>query len=94
MAEHFGTQSGRDVDKLSSTPWRSGCTGAPLLLGALAYFDCQVLTDFEAGDHRLVLGRVVDGAVLNPDGRPLLYSATGNLDQSADLYAKEFCRLT
>ncbi|WP_162071149.1 flavin reductase family protein [Burkholderia sp. THE68] len=93
LAEHFGTQSGRTVDKLSSTAWRPGRTGAPLLLDALAYFDCQVLTDVEAGDHRLIVGRVVDGGVRSPDGQPLLYSATGNLDQSADLYAKDFCRL-
>ena len=91
LAEHFGTQSGRAVDKLSSTPWRSGRTGAPLLLGALAYFDCQAVSDVEAGDHRLVMGQVVDGAVLALDGQPLVYAATGDLDQSDDLYAKEFC---
>jgi hypothetical protein len=37
------------------------------------------------------MGRVVDGAVLIPDGQPLIYAATGDLDQSADLYAKDFC---
>jgi flavin reductase (DIM6/NTAB) family NADH-FMN oxidoreductase RutF len=91
VAEHFGTHSGRTLDKLAGTPWRSGQTGAPLLLGALAYFDCQVVSDVEAGDHRLVTGRVVDGAVLSPDGQPLIYAETGDLDQSADLYPKEFC---
>ena len=90
LAKHFGTQSGRTVDKLSSTPWRPGRTGAPLLLDALAYFECQVLSDVEAGDHRLVIGGVVDGAVLVGDGQPLLDAATGNLDQSTDLYPKEF----
>jgi flavin reductase (DIM6/NTAB) family NADH-FMN oxidoreductase RutF len=89
-AEHFGTQSGRAVDKLSSVQWRAGRTGAPLLPDALAYFDCQTVTDIEAGDHRLVVGQVVDGAVLDPDGQPLLYAATGNLDGSADLYPADF----
>lgn len=91
LAEHFGTKSGRTVDKLSSTSWRAGLTGAPLLQDALAYFDCQVINEAEAGDHRLMLGRVVDGAVLDANGQPLLYSATGNLDHSAELYAKAFC---
>lgn len=93
LAKHFGTQSGRTVDKLSSTPWRAGQTGAPLLVDALAYFECQVIIDVEAGDHRLVVGRVVDGGVLDPDSSPLLYAATGDLDQSNKLYAKEFCEL-
>ena len=94
LAEHFGTQSGRTVDKLSSIKWRAGRTGAPLLVDALACFECQAVIDVEAGDHRLVVGRVVDGAVLSPDAQPLLYAATGNLDQSAELYAKTFCELT
>ncbi|WP_244158596.1 flavin reductase family protein [Caballeronia fortuita] len=92
-AEHFGTQSGRTVDKLSATPWRAGRTGAPLLIDALAHIECQVVMDIEAGDHRLVVGRVVDGAVLAADASPLLYASTGDLDQSAELYAKEFCQL-
>ncbi|SAK63853.1 flavin reductase domain-containing protein [Caballeronia catudaia] len=94
LAEHFGTQSGRAVDKLSSMQWRAGRTRAPLLIDALACFECQIVLDVEAGDHRLIVGRVVDGAVLAPDAQPLLYAATGNLDQSAELYSKEFCELT
>jgi flavin reductase (DIM6/NTAB) family NADH-FMN oxidoreductase RutF len=90
LAGHFGTHSGRTINKLSSTPWRAGRSGAPLLLDALAYFDCRLLTEVEAGDHRLVIGRVIDGAVLSLEARPLLYAATGDLDQSAQLYAKAF----
>ncbi|WP_309243241.1 MULTISPECIES: flavin reductase family protein [unclassified Caballeronia] len=90
IAEHFGTHSGRTIDKLSSTPWRIGRSGAPLLLDAVAYFDCQVLSEAEAGDHRLVIGSVIDGGVLSPEAQPLLYAATGDLDQSAQLYAKAF----
>ena len=91
LAGHFGTQSCRTVDKLASIPWREGRTGAPVLLDALAYFECEVIREVEAGDHRLVIGRVVDGAVLAPNAPPLLYAATGNLDGSAELYPKEFC---
>jgi flavin reductase (DIM6/NTAB) family NADH-FMN oxidoreductase RutF len=91
LAEHFGTQSGRTVDKLPSIPWQTCKTGAPLLLGALAHFDCEVVNDIEAGDHRLVVGRVVDGAVVDPEGEPLIYSQTGDLDSSAGLYADDFC---
>jgi flavin reductase (DIM6/NTAB) family NADH-FMN oxidoreductase RutF len=90
FAEHFGTQSGRTVDKLASIPWRLAKTGAPLLDGALAYFDCHVVSDTPAGDHRLVVGRVTDGTVLNRNDHPLTYAQTGDLDMSAGLYPQDF----
>ncbi|KXU83908.1 flavin reductase [Paraburkholderia monticola] len=90
LARHFGTQSGRTVDKLASTRWQPGMTGAPLLLDALAHFDCRVVNDFEAGDHRLVVGQVLDGATVSPAGEPLIYAQTGNLDGSASLYPATF----
>lgn len=90
LAGHFGTKSGRAVDKLAATRWRAGMTGAPLLLDALAHFDCRVVDDFEAGDHRVVIGRVVDGALSGADGQPLIYAQTGNLDMSEELYPEAF----
>jgi flavin reductase (DIM6/NTAB) family NADH-FMN oxidoreductase RutF len=61
------------------------------LVDALAYFDCEVVRDIVAGDHRLVIGRVIDGAIVSPAGDPLLYAQTGDLDMSAGLYPQEFC---
>ncbi|WP_233849603.1 flavin reductase family protein [Paraburkholderia sp. HD33-4] len=90
LARHFGTQSGRTVDKLASTRWQPGMTGAPLLLDALAHFDCRVVNDFDAGDHRLVVGCVLDGTIVSPAGEPLIYAQTGNLDGSANLYPATF----
>src|SRR5690349_19278645 len=40
LARRFGTQSGREVDKLAGVAWRPGKSGAPVLDDALAYFDC------------------------------------------------------
>lgn len=90
LAAHFGTQSARTVDKLAAQRWRAGKTGAPLLLDALACFECGVVDDYEAGDHRLVVACVLDGAVLNPHGSPLLYAQTGNLDMSEALFPDTF----
>ncbi|MDY3551569.1 flavin reductase family protein [Gemmata sp. JC717] len=90
LARHFGTQSGRDIDKLAEVTWRAGATGAPILTAAAAYFDCQVVGDTEAGDHRLVIGRVVGGAVLASESRPLIYSDMGNLDGSTTLFPDAF----
>jgi flavin reductase (DIM6/NTAB) family NADH-FMN oxidoreductase RutF len=90
LAAHFGTQSAETVDKLASIPWRPARTGAPLLDDALAHFDCQVMDDIEAGDHRLVIGRVLDGTVRETHGAPLIYAQTGNLDDSLKLYPDTF----
>jgi hypothetical protein len=43
-----------------------------------------------AGDHELVLGRVIDGEILAPGAAPMTYAETGELDGSRDLYPRRF----
>ena len=51
----------RGADKFADVAWRpSPETGSPVLAGSLGYVDCRIHTVHEAGDHRLVVGRVVD----------------------------------
>jgi len=89
MASHFGTVSGRQTNKLAGVRWRPGLSGAPILVDTLAYIECELATVVPAGDHELVLGKVVDGAVLAHDEQPLLYRDTCNLDGARDLYPAE-----
>jgi flavin reductase (DIM6/NTAB) family NADH-FMN oxidoreductase RutF len=86
LARHFGTVSGRDADKLAGVPWHAGRLGAPILDQAIAWLECRITATSEAGDHRLIVARVVDGAVLTEDAAPLRYDETGNIDGSAALY--------
>ena len=86
LARRFGTRSGRNEDKLAGIRWRPGRTGAPILELALAYFDCELAGRHRAGDHELVLGRVVDGKIFEPGAAPLTYADTGDMDGSAELY--------
>jgi flavin reductase (DIM6/NTAB) family NADH-FMN oxidoreductase RutF len=86
LARRFGTQSGRDCDKLAGVPWRPGRRGAPILEDAIAYFDCELTESMGTGDHVLVVGRVVDGGILASDVPPMTYAETGDLDGSAALY--------
>jgi flavin reductase (DIM6/NTAB) family NADH-FMN oxidoreductase RutF len=90
LARRFGTRSGRDQDKLAGIPWRPGRSGAPILEAALAYFDCELAGRMRAGDHELVLGRVVDGKILDRNGKPLAYAETGEMDGSSSLYPGRF----
>ncbi|ONK13516.1 NADH-dependent flavin reductase [Streptomyces sp. MP131-18] len=52
-------------------------TGAPLLKGALATIECATEQRVTAGDHTLVIARVLDAAVPAVPGGPLLYYRAG-----------------
>jgi flavin reductase (DIM6/NTAB) family NADH-FMN oxidoreductase RutF len=90
LARHFGTQSGREVDKLAGRRWQAALGGAPVLMDGAAYLECRVIGRHDAGDHEIVLGQVVGGRVLAADASPMLYAETGNLDGSAELYPESF----
>lgn len=51
---------------------RSARTGAPLIEGAIAWFDCEVQTATHRGDHIVIVGLVVE-AWAAEGVRPLLY---------------------
>ncbi len=83
LAIHFGKQSGRDVDKFLKVSYFMDQTGAPILKDCLAYLDCRVLEELDAGDHTIFLGKVLNGRVL-AEGRGLQY-------QLADYLVAEAC---
>ena len=90
LATRFGTQTGREVDKIAGVRWRAGQFGAPVLSDAAAFLECRVTATMPAGDHVIVVAEVVDGAVLDEDARPLRYDETGNVDGSAALFPDAF----
>jgi flavin reductase (DIM6/NTAB) family NADH-FMN oxidoreductase RutF len=92
LARHFGTQSGRAVDKLVGQRWQAAHGGAPVLLDALGYLECRLVGRYPAGDHQLVLGQVVGGRLFAPAAVPMTYAETGDLDGSAELYPSTFQR--
>jgi flavin reductase (DIM6/NTAB) family NADH-FMN oxidoreductase RutF len=51
-------------------------TGCPILSDVLAWFECRVRATVPLGDHTLVVGRVLDGAVAR-DAEPLTTEVTG-----------------
>lgn len=48
-------------------------SGAPLIKGALATVECRTERRVEAGDHTLVIGRVLAAGLPQAEGGPLLY---------------------
>ena len=61
------------IDKFASLTWRPGQTGSPILDGVIAYIDCELVAEHDAGDHTIAVGRVVDLAVCAPEKPPLLF---------------------
>lgn len=58
---------------LAGLPVRPGASnGCPALEDALAHFECEVEARHEAGDHIIMIGRVLHFEY-SEDGRPLLY---------------------
>ncbi|MEU8526256.1 MULTISPECIES: flavin reductase family protein [Streptomyces] len=67
---------GRISDRLlfADVPWTRGEeSGAPLMGGALATLECRTENRVVAGDHTLVVGRVLTAALPTTDGGPLTY---------------------
>ncbi len=75
LAGRFARQATTADDKLADVPQQPAPSGAAILTGAVAYFDCEVVNLVEAGDHLLVLGKVEDAAVLK--NAAVLTSASG-----------------
>jgi flavin reductase (DIM6/NTAB) family NADH-FMN oxidoreductase RutF len=75
LAGQFARQAMQGEDKLAGVAHREGQTGSPILTDAVAFFDCELAFFVEAGDHYLLVGRVVEAGALR-DARPLVGGAT------------------
>lgn len=62
-------------DRFDGVGYHLSPDGLILLDGALAHIECHRHARYEAGDHTIVIGKVVGGAT--GDGRPLLYYRGG-----------------
>jgi 3-hydroxy-9,10-secoandrosta-1,3,5(10)-triene-9,17-dione monooxygenase reductase component len=63
---------GRRTDKFEAVPWTPSPGGAPIIDGVLTWIECTVETIHEAGDHYIVVGRVVALGDRSEE-RPLLF---------------------
>lgn len=62
----------RGEDKFGATAWEKGESGAPIITGSLATYECARDALHDAGDHVIFVGRVVH-ARFEPQRDPLLY---------------------
>ncbi|MFH8934752.1 flavin reductase family protein [Streptomyces griseosporeus] len=79
VCRRFGRSGG---DKFAGVAWSPAeVTGSPRLAGGIAWVDCRIEKVFPAGDHRIVVGRVMDLSAPEgtEDAGPLLYYRGGFL---------------
>jgi flavin reductase (DIM6/NTAB) family NADH-FMN oxidoreductase RutF len=55
LAERFARKG---IDRFDGTPWRPGLTGAPVIEGAVAVFECSHRSQHDEGDHLIFVGQV------------------------------------
>ncbi len=60
LVEHFGYESGRDIDKFSNIEYETLDSGNPLLKEAAAFLDCTVVREINLGDHDFFIGEVIE----------------------------------
>ena len=71
LSKRFATKG---HDRFNGIAWRPGRTGVPLIECALAGMECETHQRIAAGDHDILVGRVVAACV--EDGAPLVYYAS------------------
>jgi 3-hydroxy-9,10-secoandrosta-1,3,5(10)-triene-9,17-dione monooxygenase reductase component len=70
LARRFAVSGG---DKFEGVSWSVGrFSGAPMLPGTLGWLECEITTVHEAGDHWIVVSRVLDLAA-SADRQPLTF---------------------
>ena len=64
------------ADKWRDVPLRYGAFGCPLLDSALSIFECEVEHRYDAGDHVILLGKII-AFDFETEGTPLLFFRGG-----------------
>jgi flavin reductase ActVB len=68
LSVHFAR---RGQDRFDGVDWTAGHHGVPLIPGALAALECQIERMVDAGDHAVLIAKVLRAEFR--DGRPLVY---------------------
>ncbi|KKI98109.1 diflavin flavoprotein [Prochlorothrix hollandica] len=67
LMKHFLKRFPPGADRFAGIKTREGSNGSPILVEALAYLECEVVSRMECSDHWVVYAQVNQGKVSNPD---------------------------
>ncbi len=87
LAERFAT---RGIDRFAGVAWQPNVDGVPILQDAAAVFECFNRSQYDEGDHTILVGQV-ERCRHRPGASPLLYHGgmfytehpLGNLSEQA-----------
>ncbi|MGF6471855.1 flavin reductase [Paraburkholderia youngii] len=82
-----GVFASKAADKFAQVPWSTRKTGAPVMDGSAASFDCTTHQVVDAGDHIILIGRVVDFVQTNSSPLGYCRGAYVNFSLSQDALA-------
>lgn len=86
----LGFQSGRDKNKFEHIDTLD-VDGMSIIKNSVGYLICEVVDKLDVDTHTIFIGKIVDGAVLNPDKPPMTYAyyhkvKKGNSPKNAPTY--------
>jgi 3-hydroxy-9,10-secoandrosta-1,3,5(10)-triene-9,17-dione monooxygenase reductase component len=72
LARRFGFPAEPGDDRFRGVEYARSKSGSPILEAAVSFIDCHLHGVIPIGDHRLVLGKIIDAQVRSQE-RPMLY---------------------
>ena len=64
----FGFKSGRDIDKLEGLNYKTGETGAPIVIdNTVAYLEARVKQEMDVGTHTIFIGELANAEVISDE---------------------------
>ncbi|MEM1125409.1 MAG: flavin reductase family protein [Bacteroidota bacterium] len=89
LSNHFARPDRTGEEQFASIEYRVDTHGLPILPGAVAVLRCRPYAFYEAGDHDLVLGEVLE-ATLEAPAAALLYHNRAYRTVGAEVTANRF----
>lgn len=72
VSQAFAARGEKD-EVMGGFRFRRGPLGSPILDGVLAWAECRIEHRYSGGDHLIVVGKVAELALEQPDARPLIF---------------------
>lgn len=70
--EVCGTFASRVEDRFAACEWEMSDNGLPIIKDTFGVFECETFQTVEAGDHTIIIGKVID-LQIDKEKEPMLY---------------------